>query len=286
MLCAKTNTQLLLDEWVDNLSPQLKSQPQNETDVLAADLKRLKRSQYMKGYYEKHPEKRHQYYESYMANHGDELYAKRHTDKGRAKISASNRKHRLKYPEDRALRNHQWYIEHKHTPEYRENARKLSRKWYWNNREKELIRHRKYDQNNRDKINTRFHRLRRTNIQFALKDRLRASINRALRRNWVRKSKRTMEMVGCSVDELKAHLESQFVNGMTWKNRSTWHVDHYVPIVAFDLTDLEEQKWAFNWRNLRPLPGHENHTKADTLPDPLPDWLPVDIQQRIKERTI
>lgn len=93
-----------------------------------------------------------------------------------------------------------------------------------------------------------------------------------------------MELVGCSVEELKSHLERQFTNGMSWDNRASWHIDHYVPVSVFDLTNPEEQAWAFNWRNLRPMYMRENIQKSDTIPDPLPDWLPIEIRQRILAR--
>lgn len=126
---------------------------------------------------------------------------------------------------------------------------------------------------------------RETDVQFSLQSRLSRYILLVLSRTKTIKSKRTMELVGCSREELKSHIEKQFVNGMCWENRRSWHIDHYVPITAFDLTDPEEQKWCFNWRNLRPMVARENIQKSDTIPDPLPDWLPLEIQQRIHERT-
>ena len=51
-----------------------------------------------------------------------------------------------------------------------------------------------------------------------------------------------MELVGCTIDELKQHLESKFKKGMSWNNYGKWHVDHVVPVDFFDLTKIEEQK--------------------------------------------
>ena len=45
---------------------------------------------------------------------------------------------------------------------------------------------------------------------------MRNSVNRYLKY----KSKSTFEIVGCSPEFLKGHLEKQFVEGMTWENRN------------------------------------------------------------------
>lgn len=78
-----------------------------------------------------------------------------------------------------------------------------------------------------------------------------------------RKSMRTAELVGCKIIELKLHIETQFVDGMTWDNysHSTWHIDHIIPCVMFDLSDPQEAKKCFNYRNLRPLWASDNFSK-------------------------
>lgn len=114
---------------------------------------------------------------------------------------------------------------------------------------------------------------------------IRGSINRDILRQSAKKGGRTEVLIGCSFDELQKHLESQFTNEFSWANRSSWHVDHYVPVSAFDLTNPEEQRWAFNYRNLRPMNGKLNQQKSDTLPSPLPSWLPTHIAERIVKRS-
>lgn len=113
---------------------------------------------------------------------------------------------------------------------------------------------------------------------------LRGSINRDIRRQGAKKGGRTEQLIGCTFAALRFHLESQFTNGMSWENRSAWDVDHIVPISAFDLKDSEEQQWAFKWRNMRPMSRVDNQKKSDTIPDPLPSWLPAHIADRIKSR--
>jgi hypothetical protein len=89
------------------------------------------------------------------------------------------------------------------------------------------------------------------------------------------KSARTLELLGCTVDALRTHLESQFKPGMSWENyggkrrRDRWEVDHIRPLASFDLTDPEQQRRAFHHTNLQPLWGLENAAKSDNYEAPL-----------------
>ena len=67
------------------------------------------------------------------------------------------------------------------------------------------------------------------------------------------------------MEELKAHIESKFEEGMSWDNwtKEGWHIDHVRPVASFDLNDTEQHKTCFNWRNLQPLLGFENLQKLD-----------------------
>lgn len=129
-------------------------------------------------------------------------------------------------------------------------------------------------------------RRRRENPQVRFLNWLRGSINRDLRRQSAKKGGRTESLIGCTFDELRRHIEAQFTNGFSWENRSEWDVDHFIPVTAFDLTDPEEQRWAFNYRNMRPMGRTPNRSKSDTIPSPLPPWLPAHIAQRILARQV
>jgi hypothetical protein len=76
-----------------------------------------------------------------------------------------------------------------------------------------------------------------------------------------------MELIGCGVSELMAHLAAQFQPGMSWENhgRNGWHVDHIVPCSHFDLTDPAEQKRCFHFSNLQPLWEADNIRKSNKL---------------------
>lgn len=67
-----------------------------------------------------------------------------------------------------------------------------------------------------------------------------------------------IEIVGCTPDEFKNHLESQFEDWMTWDNKGKydgnfkcgWDMDHIVPL---GLATTEDQVKALNhYMNIRP----------------------------------
>lgn len=75
---------------------------------------------------------------------------------------------------------------------------------------------------------------------------------------WSYKPENTLDLLGCSVDELKEHLENQFTNNMSWDNWGKWHIDHIKPCNQFDLSIKEDRLECFNFTNLRPLWAKDN----------------------------
>lgn len=101
-----------------------------------------------------------------------------------------------------------------------------------------------------------------------LKERLSARIRSAIKLQDGCKALKTIDLIGCSIAELKIWLENQFKPGMTWLNHSFggWHIDHIIPCSAFDLTDEEQQRKCFHYTNLQPLWALDNLQKSDNQP--------------------
>lgn len=90
---------------------------------------------------------------------------------------------------------------------------------------------------------------------------LRRRLRKLLKHNY--KSGTYVRTLGCTSLELKAHLESQFAQGMTWENYGTrWHIDHIRPLCSFDLLNDDELKEAANFKNLQPLWAEDNLKKG------------------------
>lgn len=123
---------------------------------------------------------------------------------------------------------------------------------------------REYEKKNRGKILNRRKERIKTEIGFRLKTLMRSRVGSALKQ---KKQNKTIFLLGCDIQFLKTHLESQFVDGMCWDNwsKTGWHIDHIVPFGQFNLSDPVHQIAACNWRNLRPLWAKENHEKSDKL---------------------
>lgn len=108
---------------------------------------------------------------------------------------------------------------------------------------------------------------RRNNIEEMIKLKLRVRVRCAVKSQGAHKSKKTMDLVGCTVKELKIHLENQFKPGMSWNNynRYGWHIDHRIPCWIFNLKKEEHQKICFNYKNLQPMWAKENLSKQGKI---------------------
>lgn len=129
-------------------------------------------------------------------------------------------------------------------------------------------RRREYYQKHKKEINQKMVEKIHNTPELRIERNLRNRIRKALIKAKTIKSKKTLELLGCSFQEAKDYLQEQFREGMTWENYGVvWHIDHIIPCASFDLTDEEEQKKCFNFKNLQPLFVEENLKKSDILPD-------------------
>jgi len=106
---------------------------------------------------------------------------------------------------------------------------------------------------------------RKTDPHTKIRDNLSLRMRLALKEQNLTKRNTTADLVGCSIPFLKKYLEKKFKKGMTWKNqgRFGWHIDHIVPCSKFDLSDPDQQKECFNYKNLQPLWAKENILKSN-----------------------
>lgn len=79
------------------------------------------------------------------------------------------------------------------------------------------------------------------------------------------KAAKSVELLGCTLSEYRAHLEAQFHPGMSWDNHGEWHIDHIRPLASFDMTDPKQQFAAFNFKNTQPLWARDNLQKSSRM---------------------
>ncbi len=72
---------------------------------------------------------------------------------------------------------------------------------------------------------------------------------------------------GCTWEEMRAHVEAKWQEGMTWENygksRESWVLDHVRPICLFDWWKEEGLKQAFHWSNVQPLWWWQHRAKNE-----------------------
>jgi hypothetical protein len=151
----------------------------------------------------------------------------------------------------------------KNKEKYKENN-KLYRE---NNKEKILLKEKLYRENNKEKYRERKNKYQKekrvTNLLFKLKGNILSRINVSFKKNGYNKKSKTYEILGCSYEEFKNHLERQFTKGMNWDNQGQWHLDHIYPIsLAKDEHDLIKLN---HYTNFQPLWAFENLSKGKKI---------------------
>jgi len=137
------------------------------------------------------------------------------------------------------------------------------------NKEKRRERDKRYYNNNIDKIreyqktyqNNRYHNDLEFKISCNIKTRIRVYLNS---KN-MKKHNKTFDIVGCSPQQLKEHIQSQFRNNMSWENYGYygWHIDHIIPLSS---ANTEEELYKLcHYTNLQPLWAEDNLKKSNKI---------------------
>ena len=94
---------------------------------------------------------------------------------------------------------------------------------------------------------------------------MRSRISKLLKQKNADKYNKFYTYLGCSKQDFILYFQAKFKEGMTWKNRHLWHIDHVLPCSSFDLTKPEEQAKCFHYTNLQPLWASENLSKGNRI---------------------
>jgi hypothetical protein len=93
----------------------------------------------------------------------------------------------------------------------------------------------------------------------------RVRIRHALKNQNIKRSKKSIELIGCSYADLKTYIEKQFTGSMSWANYGLWHIDHIAPCSRFNLIDEEQRNRCFHYSNMQPLWAKDNLCKSNKL---------------------
>ena len=147
-----------------------------------------------------------------------------------------------------------------------------SKEYYENNRESKLEYQKNYNKINKDKRNAYLSERRQNDPLFRLITNVRNLIYNSFYYNGYSKNSKTEELLGCSFEELKQHLESKFEPWMNWDNRGLysgefnygWDIDHVIPLSSVsEESDIIKLN---HYTNLQPLCSKINRDiKKDSL---------------------
>jgi hypothetical protein len=199
------------------------------------------------------------------------LYRAKHKDKIKAKAAERRDNNR----DVERIRAKTRYERIKHTPEYKEKARHNYSQFVAKGgealKERRREQRRAYRTANREKENAQNREYRRKRKEadpmYKLQMNLRCRLSKVFRLKT--KPCSASRITGCTREELRAYIADKFQPGMTWDNygHKGWHVDHIVPISAFDLSDEQQLKAACHYTNLQPLWAFDNLSKGGKIPE-------------------
>lgn len=122
----------------------------------------------------------------------------------------------------------------------------------------------KYREKNKEKRNFRERERNQKNPLYKLSNNIRRSIRDSFKRNGYKKNSNTHNILNCSFEQFKEHLENQFQPWMNWDNYGLyngtedygWDIDHIIPLkTAKTIEDIIRLN---HYTNLQPLCSYYN----------------------------
>lgn len=185
-----------------------KYRDKNKTKI---DEKRIinkeKRKIYIKEYHVNNPKKRKQYDKKYYEINKEKINKREKTKEQKERICLYNIK-------------------------YNKRNKEKIKIYRYKNKERFKNNHTKYDKNRR-----------KTDLLYKLSGDIRNMINISFKCKGLKKKHKTEQILGCSINEFKKYLESNFEPWMNWENKGnpkdgvfapnkTWDVDHKIPLAS------------------------------------------------------
>lgn len=215
----------------------------------------------------------------------EHFHACKHTADGcRAVCRTCRAKDNAEHREERAAKKRAFYAANKdrllaNVKDYYarnvEAQREAARKRHERNRDRNNKRSLEYREANKDSINAKrresfsaeFKAKYKVDPEFTLRHRAKSLVRRTLSSG--KGGRRLEEVLGFTLSELRAHLERQFTEGMTWERffAGEIHIDHIIPASHFKFMtpDCPGFKACWALSNLRPAWATENLSKGKKI---------------------
>jgi hypothetical protein len=225
--CSKCGNVKILDDFYKQKGGYL----EKRADCKICSIKKIKEWQlnhldYNKIYLINNPEKRKKYSDKYYNNNKDKCLKYGH------EYYKNNKDERNKYTRE-------YYKEH--SLEHKE----YNKAYYKRNKEKFREYAKRY----------------KNNIELATIKWMRNALYRTEQQGFNKVKMNTIMEFGYTPKQLIERIECQFKDGMSWKNRNEWHIDHKKPISKFSKNT--NSKTINMLCNLRPIWAEENLSKGN-----------------------
>ena len=215
-----------------------------------------------KKHYQLNKERRAEYHKEYYQINKDRITTrnKEYKQINKERIAKRRKKYYQLNKERRAEYNKELYQLNK------ERRAEYQKEHYQLNKDRITTRNKEYKQNNKERL-TEYRKNRlQTDELYKATTSIRRTIGNSIRRMGYTKRSKTQQILGCSFEEFKLHIENQFAPGMSWDNRDHWHLDHKDPI---SLATTEEEVIRLNhYKNFQPLWAEDNRSKGNKT-----DWV-------------
>lgn len=179
---------------------------------------------------------------------------KDYSDENKESISDNKKKYYQENKEEILLKRKEYYEKLSNDPELKTIRRKKVRLYS-----------KRYREKNKDILSERIKNRKKNDFLFKITESIRTLIWLSINKRGYKKNSKTYKILGCSFDEFKEYIESQFKDNMCWENYGEWHLDHKIPI---SWAETEDQIYELNYySNFQPLWAFDNLSKGNKRSD-------------------
>ena len=195
--------------------------------------------------------------------------------KNKNKCLICNKKYMDQYRIDNIENSIKYRNEHKEETKARKLKNKEKSKEYakvYNIKNKDKAK--EYNIKNKERIlknaNIYSNNRRKNDPMYKAKSYLSSLIRNSFKRGYTTKSKKTLEILGCTFEEFRIYMETKFDEHMTWENYGPyWSIDHIKPVSL--AKDIEEMIKLNHYTNLQPMEKIANIRKGNKYTEDMTD---------------
>ncbi|WWQ70827.1 hypothetical protein YGAWVPHU_CDS0105 [Salmonella phage SeKF_13] len=216
-----------------------------------------------KEYISKRSKKYYERNKEYVLNRSRE-----YREENKEYISKRSKKYREANTEAIAERKRRYHVENREAiaerkRRYHEKNPEYSKRYYEENKEYILEQRKIYCEENREAILERRKKYRKDNAAYIFARSVLARLDSDKQEAFSGITKVEAEaLCGYSQVEFILHIESTFKEGMSWENRSEWHIDHILPVAWFKEQGVTDIKVINALSNLRAEWASDNFSKG------------------------